>query len=177
MTFFNPRISPLAGAIWALGFGVLGCRHEEKAQQVSVDAGPFLGPLAPADQVRVLPASEGANVASIVRVARDQAKADGRELLVYVGATWCEPCRHFHEAASRGDLDKVFPNLTLIEFDLDKDRDRLRAAGYAMSMIPFFSVPKPDGTASDRNMEGSVKGERAVADMAPRLRALLVPGG
>ena len=118
-------------------------------------------------------APEDGEIAAILREARGRAKAEGRELIVYVGATWCEPCQRFHKAANRGELDAVFPNLTLLEFDLDRDRDRLAVAGYTMQMIPYFGVPGPDGRASDRHMEGSIKGDGAVSEIAPRLRALV----
>jgi hypothetical protein len=90
-----------------------------------------------------------------------------------VGAKWCEPCQNFHKAAAKGDLDGEFPDLTLLEFDLDEDRDRLATAGYVSQFIPLFAMPGPDGRASDKKFEGSVKGDGAVANIAPRLRSLL----
>src|SRR5690242_19327752 len=72
------------------------------------------GPLAPQDQVRITGAPEAGEVTGILREAGARAKAEGRELIVYVGATWCEPCQRFHKAANRGELDTAFPNLTLI---------------------------------------------------------------
>src|SRR5688500_14350092 len=32
------------------------------------------------------------------------AKAAGERLLVYVGASWCEPCERFHAAVAAGEL-------------------------------------------------------------------------
>jgi thiol-disulfide isomerase/thioredoxin len=99
--------------------------------------------------------------------------AAGRDVIVYVGATWCEPCRHFHDAVTGGRLDVLFPRLTLLEFDLDRDEDRLTRAGYLSQMIPLFARPAPDGTASGGWIEGSIKGEGAVVELTPRLHALL----
>ena len=90
-----------------------------------------------------------------------------------VGASWCEPCRRFHEAVTRGELDATFPTLRLLEFDLDRDQARLQAAGYGSRMIPLFEVPGPDGRASGRRIEGSIKGPGAVAEIVPRLRRIL----
>src|SRR5690606_3139639 len=115
----------------------------------------------------------GEDVAKLVRAEREKAAADGRDLVVYVGAKWCEPCQRFHKAAERGELDDEFPTLTLLEFDLDEDRDRITAAGYTSRLIPLFVVPAEDGRASDRRFEGGVKGEGAVANITPRLRKLL----
>jgi hypothetical protein len=96
-----------------------------------------------------------------------------RQVLVYMGATWCEPCTRFHDAVIAGQLDAMFPRLTLLEFDQDRDGDGLLRAGYTSEYIPLFVWPAPDGTASRAWIEGSVKGEEAMADLVPRLRALL----
>jgi thiol-disulfide isomerase/thioredoxin len=112
-------------------------------------------------------------VKSIVSRELTQAKADGRHVLVYVGATWCEPCQRFHHAALDGKLDDELGKLTLVQFDLDRDRDRLKADGYTSDFIPLFTLPSADGTASTHHMEGSIKGDGAVAQIVPRLQALL----
>jgi thiol-disulfide isomerase/thioredoxin len=118
------------------------------------------------------PAPEG-EVASVVTRAVADAHRDHRRLLVYVGATWCEPCRRFHQAIADGKLDAQFPDLRFLEFDLDKDQSRLVAAGYQSRLIPLFANPGPDGRASGRQMEGSIKGDGAVGEIVPRLTALL----
>lgn len=108
----------------------------------------------------------------VTRAVAD-AHRDHRRLLVYVGATWCEPCRRFHLAVQEGKLDSQFPDLRFLEFDLDKDQPRLVAAGYQSRLIPLFANPGPDGRASGRQMEGSIKGDGAVGEIVPRLTALL----
>jgi thiol-disulfide isomerase/thioredoxin len=130
------------------------------------------GPLVLARGVRIVHAPSG-DVAAVVKDQREKAKSDGRDLVVYVGAKWCEPCQHFHKAAAAGELDGEFPDLTILEFDLDEDRDRLTTAGYASQFIPLFAMPGADGRASDKKFEGAVKGNGAVAHIAPRLRKLL----
>lgn len=130
------------------------------------------GPLVLARGVRIVHAPSG-EVTSVVKSEREKAKSDGRDLVVYVGATWCEPCKHFHKAAQAGLLDTDFPNLTLLEFDLDDDRERLAPAGYVSQYIPLFAMPAADGRASDKKFEGAVKGEGAVKHISPRLRSLL----
>jgi hypothetical protein len=95
-------------------------------------------------------------------------------VLVYVGATWCEPCQRFHAATLAGEFDEILPGAHIVEFDLDADKDALAKAGYSSNLIPLFCVPKVDGTASDRRIEGSIKGEGAVGqNLIPRLRAFL----
>ena len=112
-------------------------------------------------------------VAPYIAAELARAKTDGRRLLVYVGATWCEPCQRFHNAAKAGQLDDVFGDLRLVEFDLDRDRDRLVVDGYHSEMIPLLALPATDGKSTGRGMQGSIKGDGAVAQMRPRLQALL----
>jgi thiol-disulfide isomerase/thioredoxin len=109
-------------------------------------------------------------------VAGEYARAAERQarLLVYVGAPWCEPCRRFHDALSAGELDRTLAGLSVVEFDYDTDHVALEKAGYVSKLIPLFTLSKSDGSASDRQIEGSIKGPSAVAqDLLPRLRALL----
>jgi thiol:disulfide interchange protein len=104
----------------------------------------------------------------------EEADASGMRVLVYVGATWCEPCQRFHKSLESGELDDALAGTKFIEFDVDRDRSELRAAGYASKYIPLFSVPDQSGHASGRAIEGSIKGDGAVRqNLVPRLLALL----
>ena len=96
---------------------------------------------------------------------------------MYVGATWCEPCQRFHEAAEAGKIQGALPPLRMLELDLDRDGERLAAAGYGSKMIPLFAVPGPDGRGTDVRIEGSVKGAGAIGNIVPRLSALLAQAG
>lgn len=122
--------------------------------------------------IRFLHASEG-DVAALVKAERASAEGANRSLLVYVGASWCEPCQKFHEAATRGELDSELPPMTLLEFDADKDVPRLRAAGYSSTYIPLFAVPGADGRSTGKFIEGGIKGEGAARELAPRIKKLL----
>jgi len=130
-------------------------------------------PGAPVPKLELVDAPVGGEVASIVAAEYARATTDHKQLLVYVGASWCEPCRRFHDAAAAGQLDPAFSKLRLLVFDLDRDGDALTRAGYTSTLIPLFAVPKPDGTASGHQIEGSIKGEGAVAQITPRLQQLL----
>jgi thiol-disulfide isomerase/thioredoxin len=128
---------------------------------------------APIDGIRWTQSSGSTDVAASVKVALAQAHADGRTLLVYVGATWCEPCQRFHHAVEQGELDGAFPRLSILGFDADRDGTALGAAGYTSRLIPLFALPRDDGRASGKQIEGSVKGEAAVSEITPRLRSLV----
>jgi thiol-disulfide isomerase/thioredoxin len=169
VTVVLPRLAPLA---WTLA----GCRATAP-ELVSADAAPSQT----TPHVHIVEAPAAGDVAPIVRdaVARAKGAPDGANgaFVVYVGATWCEPCQRFHHAAERGELDAAFPGMTLLEFDLDRDRDRLRAAGYTSKLIPLFALPADDGTATGKQVEGGIKGEGAVGFMVPRLQAILTTRG
>ena len=113
------------------------------------------------------------DVAALVREQlADAAQAD-RRLLVYVGATWCEPCERFKAALAAGALDHALPNVRVYAFDSDRDEARLEAAGYGSPMIPLFVMPGPDGRGTDSRFAGSIKGPAAVSDIETKLRTLL----
>src|SRR6266404_5455034 len=48
--------------------------------------------------VEMVAAPPGGDVPTTVKRELDRAQRDGRQLLIYVGATWCEPCQRFHRA-------------------------------------------------------------------------------
>lgn len=126
-------------------------------------------------RIEWIKAPAGEDAATVVKRELERAQIDKKRLLVYVGATWCEPCKRFHDAAEAGQLDGVFPNLRLVEFDLDVDGERLARAGYASKMIPLFAVPTENGMGSGKQIEGSIKGEGAVLNLQSRLKPLLEP--
>jgi thiol-disulfide isomerase/thioredoxin len=124
-------------------------------------------------KLRVFPASAEGDVTAAVRAQLAASQKEHRTLLVYVGAKWCEPCERFHHAAEAGALDKELGDVDLLMFDLDRDAERLSPFGYDSQYIPLLVVPAEDGRASPRRMEGSVKGEGALANMVPRVKELL----
>jgi hypothetical protein len=81
----------------------------------------------------------------------------------------------FHKAAESGQLDAEFGKLRLLVFDLDRDGAALEKANYKSELIPLFALPNPDGTASGKQIEGSIKGDGAVAQISPRLHELVGP--
>lgn len=172
MTGARARASTAVASLLGALIAGAGCgREDPAARRETAEAAKKAPP------VETIPAPEGGDAQEQVRREVARARDEGRTLLVYVGATWCEPCQRFHEAARGGKLDAAFPGLRLLEFDLDRDRERLHAAGYASRMIPLFALPRADGTASGEQIEGSIKGDGAVDQIAPRLRALLSGSG
>ena len=120
--------------------------------------------------VRVVTASQDTDALSLVRTERLKAKAEGRVLVVYAGASWCEPCKRFKDQIHTGRLDEKLPHVTLLAFDADRDTDRLAAAGYHFSFIPFVALPGADGRPTD-TQEARGKGSNAWTELVAKLQA------
>ncbi|MCA3013451.1 MAG: thioredoxin family protein [Myxococcaceae bacterium] len=127
----------------------------------------------PAATVRFITPPMAGEVSSIMSAQLAKSKAEGRQVLLYCGATWCEPCRYFHEAVDRGELTGKVGALDLVAFDSQVDAERMLLSGYESQFIPLFAAVGPDGKATGRKIEGSVKGPGAVDELVPRLKALL----
>ena len=70
------------------------------------------------------------DVAPIIAKEVARATHDHKKLLVYLGATWCEPCVKFHEAAARGPARSGdFGDVRMLVFDADRDNEALERAG------------------------------------------------
>ncbi len=120
---------------------------------------------------RLVKAPAGGRVAEAV--IAEQATADGDLVVVYVGAAWCEPCVAFHDALVAGNFNNDLTNIRFLEYDLDRDKARLEADGYASRYVPLFAIPGPDGRAGGRALQGGIKGPGAADNLLQRLRPLI----
>ena len=125
--------------------------------------------------VRVVVAAAEADALSVVRTERLRAKVDGRVLVVYAGAGWCEPCKRFKNAVQSGSLDEKLARTTLLVFDADRDADRLAAAGYKFQFIPYVAVPGVDGHPTD-SAEARAKGSESWRELIGRLESWQATG-
>jgi hypothetical protein len=107
---------------------------------------------------------------SAIRAARLAARADGRVLVVYVGATWCEPCKRFKAELASGRLDERLAKVTLLVFDADRDVDRLGAGDYHFRYVPFVALPGVDGRPTD-TAQATGKGVDAWRELLAKLDA------
>ena len=158
-------------AVASLGV-VAGCKTEADTTPERGASTAASAPV-PTGKMRLANAPAEGDVDDIVRAAQAKAMAEKRRVVVYVSATWCEPCQRFHHAAERGELDAKFPDIDLLGFDADHDAERLASAGYFSKLIPLFALPGPDGRASGKQVEGGIKGDGAVGFIAPRLEKML----
>lgn len=128
------------------------------------------GPSASDKGIRVVMAAQDSDALSLVRTGRLRAKAEGRTLVVYAGAGWCEPCKRFKNAVQTGALDDKLAKTTLLVFDADRDTDRLGSAGYTFKFIPYVALPGADGHPSD-SAEARSKGSESWRDLIGKLEA------
>ncbi|MGH7295818.1 MAG: thioredoxin [Polyangiaceae bacterium] len=169
----GPARAALAFAL-LVSAGCAGCKgHSDAAADPGARSADAAVASTAAGKMRVTEAPAVGEVDAAVRDAMKRASAEHRRVVVYVGATWCEPCQRFHHAAERGELDSTFPDVDLLTYDMDRDARRLVAAGYVSKLIPLFALPGPDGRASGKQVEGGIKGEGAVGFIAPRLQKML----
>ncbi|MDB4996629.1 MAG: hypothetical protein JWM74_4061 [Myxococcaceae bacterium] len=147
--------------------------HEAEASpSVSVSAEPTAtataDAAAKATGVRVIMAAQDSDALSVVRTERLRAKAEGRVLVVYAGAGWCEPCKRFKNAVQTGALDEKLSKTTLLVFDADRDTERLASAGYKFQYIPYVALPGADGQPTDSG-EARGKGSESWREIVGKL--------
>src|SRR5262249_59416937 len=99
-------------------------------------AAPAVPAAAPVSRVEFVGAAPAADAATWIKDETATLRARGRAPLVYVGASWCGPCRAFHEAATAGKLDAALPHVTFLEVDADRDAERLVMAGLSSAPLP-----------------------------------------
>lgn len=110
--------------------------------------------------IRTVVAGQESDALSLVRTERLKARAEGRVLVVYAGAGWCEPCKRFKSAVQSGSLDERLSKTTLLVFDADRDTERLASAGYKFQFIPYVALPGADGHPAE-SVEARGKGSEA----------------
>jgi hypothetical protein len=127
----------------------------------------------PPGRVELIAAPANGDLATYVAGEVARGTRDHVPVLVYVGATWCDPCKAFHAAAAAGQLDAALGPLRLVEFDQDRDGTYLEAAGYTSTLVPLFARPGLDGKATGKKIEGVRKGSDYVEQLTPRVRSLI----
>ncbi len=133
-------------------------------------------PVPAGSKVELIDASATGDLAQAVATEVARGAADRVPVVVYVGAEWCQPCLDFHAAAVAGQLDRELGPVRFVSFDLDRDGERLAAAGYRSALVPLFARPGADGRATGTQTEGAKMGRAYVPQLVPRIRALVEPG-
>lgn len=130
-----------------------------------------------AHKVEWIDAPATADFASTVRLERAKAQRAGRMLVVYVGADWCPPCKAFHEAVLKGQLDASLGKITFLVFDFDRDASKMGAFGYQTTHIPYFVKAGPDGAVEAAFNVKTLNKPAAVTEAEGKLVAWLKTPG
>ena len=154
---YNQPVRHRASVVLASAYLLFSCQPAQQAETKKADL--------------VVPGTGPVN--DLVVSAQRLAAKEGRRIVVYVGATWCEPCKYFLESVKTGSLPAHFADLRFLKFDNDTDEQRLEAAGYGGQMIPRFVIPAADGAGTHKRFEGSTKGPQAMDNIVPRLERIL----
>src|SRR4051812_25174693 len=82
---------------------------------------------------------------SDVAGARSMAQTQGRPLLLYFTADWCEPCQRMkHGAFADAEVDCAV-RARYVPVKIDIDRNRQIAREFAIEAMPTFKVVSPQG--------------------------------
>lgn len=138
--------------------------------RAAASSGPQAADPPKKSRVEIVEANADSDAATLIRTKRLEAKAEHRVLVVYVGATWCEPCRRFKTEVAAGRLDDRLGKTTLLVFDVDRDADRLGAAGYTFKFVPFVALAGADGQPAD-SQQATGKGGEAWRELLGKLDA------
>lgn len=91
--------------------------------------------------------------------------------VLYIGATWCEPCSALKKYKSDPRMAEAFQGTYVIELDLDDWKvDELKALGFRAGVVPVFHVLGADGRASGPTIDGGAWGDNIPENMAPPLK-------
>jgi hypothetical protein len=169
----RPSLAPVAPAVTTTVPLAVPAREPPAAASATPATAPVAqAPTAQNPQplgLRILLPPEEGDVLSIVRAQRVKALEEKRIFVAYVGATWCPPCVRFHDAIRKGELNEKLAQYTMMQFDLDRDGQRLLAAGYGSKFIPFFVLPGPDGKKAQSFEVKTTKKEEALREVVEGL--------
>lgn len=154
-------------------FPLVGCDAPPEAQPDPIRS-TSAGVARPPAKPELVEVADGiSDGPAFIKSEVERAERDGRKLVVYIGAEWCEPCQHFHHALEAGQLDAELPDVRFLDFDLDKHGALLGQAACQSKLIPLFARPTADGKCGDKRTEGGIKGSGAVGHLMPRLQRIL----
>jgi thiol:disulfide interchange protein len=101
----------------------------------------------------------------------EAAKAKHLAAYVYLGAKWCEPCVLLAKYREDPKMRDAFTGTYIIELDMDQWKEKdMRALGYKLGEIPYFSELDARGHGTGREITGGAWGENIPENMAPPLK-------
>ncbi|HCH64302.1 MAG: hypothetical protein CL927_10715 [Deltaproteobacteria bacterium] len=96
--------------------------------------------------------------------------------VVYVGATWCGPCKVYKGSLNDKAMIRAHLPVHIIELDADKHPTILEALSIAPEGIPHWEMVDRTGATTGRNIDGRAWQDNTVANMAPSLTRFFTGG-
>jgi hypothetical protein len=167
------HFSSLVAALMFSGASIVACEATDKGTQVPA-ATAEKAPQAKAGQSeRWVKIGKRGSAALADGVKAEVAKAQAKKLtpIVYVGATWCDPCLALKKHRDDPKMVDAFEGTFVIEIDADDwNAASFGALGYKTSVIPIFIAVDAEGKATGRTIDGGAWGDNIPQNMAPPLK-------
>jgi thiol-disulfide isomerase/thioredoxin len=113
---------------------------------------------------------KGGSLASAVKAEVAKAQATGKKPVVYIGATWCPPCKAIKKFKADKQMVTAFEGAHIIELDVDDwSAADLAGLGYKANAVPVFIAVDKEGKAKGPTIDGGAWGDNIPANMAPPL--------
>lgn len=109
---------------------------------------------------------KGANKAGTLEAAAG--KASGVPV-VYVGATWCGPCKVYKSTLTDPRMVAAHKGAHIIEVDLDVHPKALQSVGIQPAGVPHWEMLDSSGQRVGRTIDGGHWDDNTVENMAPAL--------
>ena len=96
--------------------------------------------------------------------------------VVYVGATWCGPCKIYKGTINDPRMVRAHLPVHIIELDADRHPATLKELAIAPTGIPHWEMVDKTGTSSGKKIDGSAWDDNTVEKMAPALTRFFTGG-
>jgi len=107
---------------------------------------------------------------------RKSAKTAKGVPVVYVGATWCGPCKVYKASLDDPRMVQAHRPVHIIELDADKHTEALSAVGIQPNGVPHWEMVDPSGKSVGKHIDGGAWGDNTVENMAPVLTKFFTGG-
>ena len=113
----------------------------------------------------------GASLAGKIKARVADAEKAKLKPVVYVGATWCEPCLAIKKHRDDPRMKEAFTGVAIIEVDMDQWKsEQFAELNMKPSAIPVFYAVGSDGKATGKEIDGGAWGDNIPENMAPPLK-------
>lgn len=89
--------------------------------------------------------------------------------VVYIGATWCGPCKQYKAALSDPRMIEAHTGAHIIELDADKHTKTLTELGIRPAGVPHWEMVDKTANPTGRTIDGSHWQANTPQEMAPAL--------